>query len=411
MSEDIRILCVDDEENILKAIQRSLRKVFDIHTAASGRQGLEMMRNEGPFQIIVSDMRMPEMDGAVFLKAVREEFPDTVRLLLTGFADMETVVSAINEGNIFRFIAKPCPASVLRDAFNDAIRQYQLLTAEKVLLEQTLKGSIHALTEVLSLSNPAAFGRGTRIRHFATMMATELSVPDLWQIEVAAMLSQIGSITLPEETIMKVYRGDELSVAEQTMVARLPEMTRNVLGGIPRLDGILEILDYQTKNFDGTGFPQDSVAGEEIPLGARILKVAVRWEELQSKGESPGRIIDNMNAGKGLYDPDVLNVFAIVAEKGDGKETARGVSLRDLRTGMVFTEDVKSKTGVLLVAGGQEVSISLLERIQNYEATVGLKVPMWVLNPLEEDEVPPVQESTENVIGNTDLESVPNNQE
>ena len=384
MSEDVRILCVDDEENILKAIQRSLRKKFDIYTASSGKEGLEILRNEEPFQVVVSDMRMPEMNGAVFLKAVRQEFPDTVRLLLTGFADMETVVSAINEGNIFRFIAKPCQASVLLDAFNDAVRQHQLITSEKVLLEQTLRGSIHALTEVLSMSNPAAFGRGSRIRQLATILAAQLKVADPWQLEVAAMLSQIGSITLPEETIMKMYRDDQLTTAEQAMVARLPVMTRNVLGGIPRLEGVLEILDFQTKNFDGTGLPESLLAGEDIPLGARILKVVVRCEEAQSRGESPGRIIDSLKAVQGCYDPAIIKAFQKVAEKGDGKETARGVALHDLRTGMVFTEDVKSKTGILLVAGGQEVTVSLLERIQNYEDTIGLKVPMWVMNPEEE---------------------------
>lgn len=381
MSEDIRILCVDDEENILKAIQRGLRKKFDIATATSGKEALRMLEEEGPFPVVISDMRMPQMDGAEFLGRVRDRFPETVRLLLTGYAELETVVAAVNRGNIFRFIAKPCTAGELYEAIRDAVRQYELISSERVLLEQTLKGSIHALTEVLSMSNPAAFGRGSRIRQLAALLAADLGVADPWQVEVAAMLSPIGSITLPEATVMKVYQGDTLSNEELAMVARMPEMTRNVLGGIPRLESVIEILDYQTKNFDGTGIPEGPLVGEEIPLGARVLKVCSLCEELQNQGESPGRIIDRLKATKGAFDPAVVAAFERLAAKEDGKETARGVSLQDLRTGMVFTEEVKSKTGILLVAAGQEVTISLLERIQNYEKTIGLKVPMWVLNP------------------------------
>lgn len=381
MSEEIRILCVDDEENILKAIQRGLRKRFEISVATSGAAGLKILQ-EGPVhQVVVSDMRMPGMDGAEFLKRVREAHPDSVRLLLTGYADLETVVSAVNDGNIFRFIAKPCTAGVLLEAFQAAVRQYQLQTAEKVLLEQTLRGSIHALTEVLSMSNPAAFGRGSRIRQLAVNLAAELGVQDPWKIEVAAMVSQIGSITLPENVVMKMYHGEDLNLAEQLMIERLPEMTRNVLGGIPRLEAVLEILDYQSKNFDGTGFPEGKIAGEDIPLGSRILKVAGICEELQGKGETPSRILDVLRAKKGVYDPFVIKAFEKVASRGDGRETARGVALEDLRTGMVFTEDVKSKSGILLVAAGQEVTISLLHRIQNYQKTIGLKVPLWVMNP------------------------------
>lgn len=397
MNEEIRILCVDDEENILKAIQRGLRKKFHFSLATSGAEGLKILAQE-PHQVVVSDMRMPNMDGAEFLKRVRTEYPDTVRLLLTGYADLETVVSAVNEGNIYRFIAKPCTAGVLLEAFQSAVRQYELMTAEKVLLEQTLRGSIHALTEVLSMSNPAAFGRGTRIRKLADEIGSELEVVDPWKLEVAAMVSQIGSITVPDSVLAKWYNGDQLSLPEQLMIERLPEMTRNVLGGIPRLDDVLEILDYQAKNWDGSGYPEDKVAGEDIPLGSRILKVASICEELQGRGETPGRILDALRAKKGIYDPDVIEAFQNVASRDDGKATTRGVGIEDLRTGMIFTEEVKSKSGILLVAAGQEVTISLLERIHNYEKTIGLKVPLWVMNPEREEAEEQVEAKEEEVV-------------
>ncbi len=391
MSTKPRILCVDDEENILKAIQRSLRKKYEIETAISGQEGLDVLASNGPFDVVVSDMKMPEMNGATFLRHVRQKYPDTVRMLLTGFADMDTVVTAVNEGYIYRFLAKPCSAGVLADAIDGAVRQHQLLTSERVLLEQTLKGSIRALTEILALANPAAFGRGTRISQLAILLAKDLKVADPWQVEVAAMLSQIGCIALPQDTAMRWYSGAELSELENDMILRLPEVTRNVLKPIPRLEPVLDILSNYILNFDGTGLPGNKLEGEEIPIGARILKVCIHCEELVAKGATPGNVLDALRANKGWYDPRIINSYENVASQGGAEETIRGVTLPELRTGMVFTEDVKSSTGVLLVASGQECSISLLERIQNYADTTGLNLPMWVKNPelaAEDNEVP-----------------------
>ncbi len=386
MSTKPRILCVDDEENILNAIQRSLRKRYDIVTAGGGQEGLEAMKTQGPFDVVVSDMKMPEMNGATFLRHARQKHPEPVRMLLTGFADLDTVVTAVNEGYIYRFLAKPCSAAVLADAIDGAVRQHQLLTSERVLLEQTLKGSIRALTEILALANPAAFGRGTRISQLAILLAKALKVTDPWQVEVAAMLSQIGCITLPQETAMRWYSGAELSEIEQEMILRMPEITNNVLKPIPRLDPVLDILTNQMVNFDGTGKSGNKLVGEEIPVGARILKVCVYCEELVAKGATPGNVLDALRAHKTWYDPQVIDAYESVASKGGAEETIRGVTLIELRTGMVFTEDVKSSNGLLLVASGQECNVSLLERIQNYADTTGLVLPMWVKNPELPDE-------------------------
>jgi len=389
MSEKGRILCVDDEENILKAIKRSLRKKYDIETATSAKEGLEILRTKGPFEVVVSDMKMPEMNGATFLRHVRQEYPKTVRILLTGFADMDTVVSAVNEGHIYRFLAKPCSAGVLMTAIDDAIEQHRLLTAEKVLLEKTLKGSIQAMSEILALANPAAFGRANRISQLALKLARDLEVPDLWQVEVSALLSQIGCITLPETTAMKWYAGEKLDEVEEGMIERLPEMTYKILGPIPRLEKVLAILRFHTKNFDGTGQPKIKLAGEDIPIGARLLKVAVRCETLVNRGKTPTNILDDLRANKLWYDPDIVAAYETLAADSGVEETVRGVTMMELRTGMIFTEEVKSKAGLLLVAAGQECTVSLLERIQNYERTVGLELPMWVANsPASEAETP-----------------------
>jgi DNA-binding NtrC family response regulator len=159
MSEQLHVLCVDDEPKILEGVALHLRRHYRISMATSGTEGLAIVGGSDPPAVVVSDMRMPEMDGATFLGKVKEQAPDIVRLLLTGQADMTSAIAAVNQGQIFRFLTKPCNAQTLLAAIAAAAEQYRLLTAERELLEKTLRGSIKALTEVLSLANPLIFGR------------------------------------------------------------------------------------------------------------------------------------------------------------------------------------------------------------------------------------------------------------
>ena len=383
-----RILCVDDEEKLLNAIRRSLHKRCDIHTATSGAAGLELLQNEGPFEVVVSDMRMPGMNGAEFLREVRRMSPDTVRLLLTGFADLDTVVTAVNEGYIYRFIGKPCTGQLLYEAIQDGVKQHRLLTSQKELLEKTLKGCIKALTEVLSLAAPAAFGRATRICHLSLMLAQELEYPETWQVEVAALLSQLASITLPNETALKVYQGQKLSPVEQNMVDRMPEVTRQILDGIPRLETVMEIMHQRDFDFAPEEPRDGQPDGADIVPGARILRVANDLEVLQAAGETPTRCLDILRTRKQNYDPAVLDVFERLHAKGGLDFRVRGLTVRELRTGQLLAEDVVLESGVMLVPAGQTITVGLLTRIQNFVRSSSVREPVWVRVP--ESELEPV---------------------
>src|ERR1700729_3279018 len=135
-----RVLFVDDEPNVLEGIQRTLRKQVELKTASSGAEALRLIGESGPFALVVSDMRMPVMNGAQFLAKVREQEPDTVRMILSGQADFQSTIAAVNEGPIYQFLRKPCPSEELLAAVQDGLNQHRLLTVEKVLLEQTLSG-------------------------------------------------------------------------------------------------------------------------------------------------------------------------------------------------------------------------------------------------------------------------------
>jgi response regulator RpfG family c-di-GMP phosphodiesterase len=371
-----RVLCVDDEPLILEGLRLHLGRRYDVMTASGGAAGLEDLERNGSTAVVLSDMRMPGMDGATFLGRVRQVTPDTVRILLTGQADLNACIAAVNQGQIFRFLMKPCPPNMLLENVKAAVEQYRLVTAERVLLEQTLRGSIKTLIDVLSLANPLAFGRASRIKQSANALIASLNIGAAWQIEVAAMMSQVGCVSLPAETIGKLYYGKALSAGEQNMAEKLPASAEQLLANIPRLEEVREILINQNKHFDGTGRPANRLAGEAIPLGSRILKIAIDYDWLEAQALSAPMALDRMRSRSGWYDPRLLETFATL-HGGQAQKTLRTIRgvlkelpLEMVEVGMTFAEDLRTEDGALLVARGYEVTESLVERIRNFSPEV-----------------------------------------
>jgi response regulator RpfG family c-di-GMP phosphodiesterase len=382
-----KILFVDDDSNLLASYQRQLRNQFTVDTSADGKQGLETIARQGPYAIIVSDFRMPGMDGVHFLSRAREIAPDSVRMLLTAFADVQTSMEAVNEGNIFRLLTKPCPPDILNKALAAGIKQYQLVTAERELLEKTLNGSIKVLGEVLSLVNPEAFGRASRITRYVRQIVWKMGQLEEWQIETAAMLSQIGWILLPEETLKKIYGGLKLTGEEERIFQMHPSIASGLIGKIPRMENIAEIISYQEKHFDGSGIPADSRRGDQIPLGARILKVVLDFDALEFAGSSKAKALDHLKQRSGWYDPKVLNALEMLIGI-EAKYQVRSVMVRDLEENMILAEDVKTVMGLLLISKGQEVSRPLLERLKNFVITPGVQEPIRVIVALKNLDAP-----------------------
>jgi len=227
-----RLLIVDDDPAVLEALALNLRRSFEVVTATSGADGLEYLQAESDFAVVVSDMRMPKMDGATFLAQAREVAPDAVRILLTGQADLDAAIKAVNQGQIFRFLTKPCPRDTLRGAIESAVQHHRLQTGERVLLEQTLRGSIKMLIDVLAITSPAAFGRANQIKTRVLQLARLLGILDSWQLEIAALASQLGHIVLPHELCEKIEARLPLTDDEQRMVARASVMTEQLLANI-----------------------------------------------------------------------------------------------------------------------------------------------------------------------------------
>jgi response regulator RpfG family c-di-GMP phosphodiesterase len=363
------VLFVDDEPNILEAVRRSIRGPYEIVTALGGEEGLRRVDQGPPFTVVVSDLRMPVVDGMLLLKHVRERAPETIRILLTGHADTDAAITAVNDGQLFRFLTKPCPGSVMRSALAAAMEQHRLITAERVLLQQTLRGSIRALAEMISLVHPQVSAHTSRVRRLVVELGTRMQAEDLWRIEVATLLAHLGWVTLPTSTVAKLHLGAELAPGEDMIVHRVPEIAAQLLANIPRMEEVQSILMYQNVSYDGYGSPVPSILGERIPLGARLLKAATDFDMLESRGLSAAEAIGTMQAHASTYDPNVLRTLHEMQQGLTITGVVRQMAISEVTPGMVFAQDIQDTRGTLLVARGQEASESLLRHLHDYQDT------------------------------------------
>ena len=392
------ILFVDDEPNILAGYQRQLRKVCAVDTAESGAEGLAKMGANGPYAVIVSDMQMPGMNGVEFLSQAANLAPNSVRIMLTGNADQQTATAALNEGRIFRFLNKPCPPETMALALQAGLAQYKLITAEKELLEKTLTGSIGILVDVLSISHPQMFARGKKLRDCVRETAVALDYRNRWELEVAALLSQIGSLTIPGEILLKERARMALSPEERDILERAPESGCNLLAKIPRLETVAQIIRYQHKNYNGTGMPIDAVNGEAIPFGARILRVLSDMLDLEADNTPRSMAFRMMRSRAGCYDPLVVETLnahynpalpppkpkepAQAGKTGRGKrapgDTEEAIYFSQLVIGDVLTSDLLATDGARLLQTGNAITEAVLEKLTNYVRLKGVREPFFV---------------------------------
>ena len=374
-----RVLFVDDEPNVLDGIRRQLRNRVEIETATSAAAGLDIIRQQGPFAVVVSDMRMPEMDGARFLAKVNEISPQTVRMVLSGQADLESTIAAVNEGRVFRFLLKPCNPETLLSVIRNGIEQYRLIHAEKHLLENTLNATVKVLFNVLGLINPVAQRRAAQIQRYAESAAEALKLqPDMWQYHLAAMISQLGCITLPQETLARAFRGQPLSDEDRRLYESHPEIAGKLLGTIPRLEAVAAMVAGQMRN------PSAELAKGELPgwqpekIGAAILWAAVQFDRHVSLGRIPeqaAQLVDQ--AAPGL--PRVITQAMVKAMADDcGLVMTRTVKILNLEVGMTIDADVMSARGIRLMPRGTEVTSTVIERLKAVAAGVGVAEPIRV---------------------------------
>ncbi|WP_417842390.1 HD domain-containing phosphohydrolase [Thalassospira sp.] len=384
--ETNKVLFVDDDENLLRGVRRTMRGKFDLSIAVGGAQALEILAGEGPFAVCIADMRMPGMTGVELLETVAKKYPETVGIMLTGNADQATAIDAINRGSIFRFFNKPCDDEILEAGIRAALRQHQLITAERNLIEQSLAGSIKVLTDVLAQLNPTIFGRAMRVKTWCDQIAGDIQYPQPWELGLAALLCPIGMVSLPPDLLSRMSGDKPLQPLERDIVKRTPEVAAKLVGNIPRLEHVAEIVSMQNRNYDGTGFPDKGPVGENIPLGARVLRILNHLAE-RARGDAPlPQDFDELLYHKDRYDLDLLarlrSLLAVVDDVydetvyPDGQELA--INIKELRVGDYLLTDLETMEDRVLLTHGNFISEVQLQRLRIFERLHKFREPIEV---------------------------------
>lgn len=371
-----RVLCVDDEPNLLAALERTLYGQFAVVTATGGEAGLVAMEEGPPFDVIVSDMRMPGMDGATFLALARERAPDTVRILLTGQADADSAIAAINRGAIFHFLRKPCPSTELVAALQKAVELRQRTRVERELLETTLAATIKMLTEVLSMITPWAFQRSGMLQACVRHVVQKLEWPNRWEVEAAASLSHIGCVSVPGDVMQREFAEEALTQEEHVLLNAHPEVAHRLLVSIPRMENVAEIVRYQVR-------PAPSDATDDVIRGAQLLRASLHMVRCLSRKESVAHAVQEL---KTLVPPIAHDiVHALIDLRMNVVSGTRKARIRELVPGWRAEQDIVTKRGLMLLAKGSELSATAIVSMRNLLATGAMSEPILISYGSESD--------------------------
>ena len=380
MSEEtLKLLCVDDEPRVVHALERHLRERYEVLTATSGAGALDILAQHKDLAIVISDMRMPEMDGATLLRHVHHLRPNAVRILLTGHADIQSAIKAINQGQVFRFLTKPCPPDELFAVMSEAQRQYELIMAEKHLLQDTLVGCIKALADVMSLANPEVMGRAVRLKRRVSAIGKELQLERRWQVEAAAMFSQLGCLSLPASIAKNLALGERLDALERRSVDRAIGAANRLIAQVPRLQPVSRLLDL------ALGIDLSESASDAERRSAELLRLAMDLDSHESRGARPDAALRTVR-GKKSYSDQLLEAAERVLAPSQGALQGSSVPLDGLRVGMVLDQDLHTQRGVLIAPRGCEVTTSFLEHIRQFIQQID-PTPVAVLATSASDEL------------------------
>jgi CheY-like chemotaxis protein len=374
-----RILLVDDESRLLDGLRRTLRGRYVITTGTSGQEGLDAITasvdDGSPFAVVVSDMMMPGMSGSEFLTRARPLVPDAALMILSGQADLTSTITAVNNANLFRFLTKPCDPDDLIRALDAALRQHQLQVAERELLQNTLAGAVDVLTDVLSMASPIASRRTERTRTVVRVAAQLLGLDDDWRLPIAAMLSHLGCIALPDHVLEQVDAGQELEPAEREMWRGHPQVGRRLLARIPRLGDVARWVGDQPMSLAAADSPGDP-PGDDL---AACLLPAVAAFLVHHDAKTAPRDTARTLRGTGRYPVAVVEAVLTAVAQQVPRGVVAELRVASLMPGMVIHDDVRTSGGMVLVREGERVTDALIARLSNFAATVGVQEPFHVL--------------------------------
>lgn len=364
-----KVLLVEAAANPLGTLRAQLAKRFSLVCAVGAEEALKAVREHGAFAVVLTDLKLPKKDGPALLELIGRAFPHTVGILMAAHTDLDMAVNAVMDGKAFRCVAKPIAPDALARNIDAGLAQHKLLTAEQSFIEETMHGSVQALTEVLSLANPAAFGRALRIQGLVRRLSQAMLIPQFFEVDMAAMLSHIGCVSLPRIVLDKIRAGKDLLPEERRLFESHPTVGADLLAHIPRMELVSEIIRRQHARCD-----------ENPPFGARVLRVVLDFDLLSFRGMPAATIFVQMNGVRGVYDPEVLKAFESTIPV-DAGYVRRRVTMRELKSNMILEEDIVTVDGMLLLAKDAELNEANIYRLIESKHSFDIVEPVSVLAP------------------------------
>ncbi|MHB9110126.1 MAG: HD domain-containing phosphohydrolase [Armatimonadota bacterium] len=362
---DEKLLVVDDDRVVRTMMERVLSRRYATVVVESGEEGWKQLQSPETFAAVISDYRMPGMNGLDFLANARRLAPETVRVMLTGDISAQLVIDAVNKGGIFSFLTKPIKPDMLLQAVDDAVAQYRRLTADRELLEKTRRENVNALCEMLALTRPIAAAQSKRVRDYVSHMVRHLKLGNAWQFEMAATLAHIGHITVPEHVFVKSLKGLPLTQNELELLQECPAVGANIVRRISQFETIAEIIAIQYYPADRCPVTGSGTHATRVRQGGQLLKAALDYDSLLLRGFTPIMALDLLEQHAGQYDPNVVTALRAVIIPSLSQEST-GISINDLREGMFIVNDVYTTDGRLLLRGGVTADKAVCTRLMTY---------------------------------------------
>lgn len=387
-----KILMVDDEPNVLSGYRRTIGRAYNLITANSGQEALDILDQQGPFSVVITDMRMPEMDGVNFLLNAREKHKNSVYVMLTGNADQQTAIDAINQGQIFRFLNKPCPPETLDHTIRACIDQYNLIHAEAQLLKNTLTGTVKLLVEAVMVSDHTIGVAVKSVRDRVQQLSKHLGVGSDWRLPLAGSLFLVGSIAVP--------RTKEMSLFSDKYLTMCAESGSNLLQHIPRLEEIGQIIARQRVHEEMPRTISMDNPESRIVIGAQLLRFAFDWyRETSLCEDDPIEGLRKLGAQVAVYDARLFDAAQEIVSDGEARPEIVGVashpetiSVFELVPGMFTKQEVKTSAGHVLITTDQQLTTMMIERLQGF-AKAGLAEREILVLPLLNPGKPTIRKS------------------
>lgn len=359
-----KLLFVDDDASLLRALDRSLRFDYDLQLAESGEIALEMLREDNSTSVIVTDMEMPGMDGLEFIEQARQIAPHSIYIMLTGNQDFDTAIAAVNDGSVFRFLSKPCPITAIKRAVDAAFKQRELLFSERELLERTCVGAVDLLTDVIESLKPELLDQSRRVDATMQLCEAALGGAGSYAYRLAAKLGLLGFALLPQIEQDNFRRLRPSNPASQLILKKIMESSSRLVGRIPRLAPIAELLDSVP--------PADmqvlhgAVDLNSSKIGAALLKVAIYWSVVSQKESDVSNALGQLSTAMPDI-PAVIEDVLLASGTGRNRERVVLIQLHELREGMMLKHNVKGIDGRTLIRAGLPLTETIIEKLKLHE--------------------------------------------